>query len=318
LFGVPLILVGVVAAFMGPVEMYCFYLFSEGGPFYYEGFGFGSFMFGNIATQIPGYYVIAALAIPLGYAHLRLRRWGRPLAQILIGSWLVVGAPLALLFFLILVTAKDLPLGAVLVTIALLPLSYPLVPLFLLRFYRSRDVEQTFAAHDAKVHWLERQPLAVAVLCFLYLFYAVVLHVPILFNGIFPFFGILFYGLEGIVLLTVTILTLVCLLWGTVQRRPWAWWAAILFFGALTGSTILTFSSTSFAQILDGMRFAPTEMEMLQNVPLQGYHLAAFLGLPLVLTLVAILRARSYFGSMIPLQSTSSSVEERPPPDVDG
>ena len=40
--------------------MYCFYLFSEGGRFHYEGFGFGSFMFGNIASQIVGYYLIAA------------------------------------------------------------------------------------------------------------------------------------------------------------------------------------------------------------------------------------------------------------------
>ena len=66
-FGVVLLLVGVAVAFIGPLELYCFYLFSEGGRFHYEGFGFGSFMFANIASQIVGYYLIAALAIPLGY-----------------------------------------------------------------------------------------------------------------------------------------------------------------------------------------------------------------------------------------------------------
>ena len=67
IIGVLLLLVGLGAAFLGPVEMYCFYLFSEGGRFHYDGFGFGSFMFGNIAWQIVGYYLIALVAVPLGY-----------------------------------------------------------------------------------------------------------------------------------------------------------------------------------------------------------------------------------------------------------
>ena len=57
--GALLLVVGAIAAFYGPIEMYCFYMFSEGGRFHYQGFGFGSFMFGNIATQIIGYYLIA-------------------------------------------------------------------------------------------------------------------------------------------------------------------------------------------------------------------------------------------------------------------
>ena len=111
-------------AFIGPLEMYCFYLFSEGGRFHYEGFGFGSFMFANIAAQIVGYYLIALVAIPLGYGHVkRLRwartlsltngassrvriqegyghvkrlRWARTLSLTLLGFWLVAGIPLFL------------------------------------------------------------------------------------------------------------------------------------------------------------------------------------------------------------------------------
>mgnify|MGYP001567756825 CR=1 FL=1 len=69
--GILLLLVGTVAALLGPVEMYCFYLFSEGGRFHYEGFGFGSFMFGNIAkssgiTSSPCYsFPIERLPIPI-------------------------------------------------------------------------------------------------------------------------------------------------------------------------------------------------------------------------------------------------------------
>ena len=55
-FGLILLLIGAASAFIAALEMYCFYLFSEGGRFHYEGFGFGSFMFGNLAAQIVGYY----------------------------------------------------------------------------------------------------------------------------------------------------------------------------------------------------------------------------------------------------------------------
>ena len=59
--------VGLAAALLGPAEMYCFYLLAEGGCYQYQGFGFGSFMFANLATQISGHYLIAALLIPAAY-----------------------------------------------------------------------------------------------------------------------------------------------------------------------------------------------------------------------------------------------------------
>lgn len=296
IIGLLLLLIGLVAAFFGPVEMYCFYLFSEGGRFHYEGFGFGSFMFGNLATQIAGYYVIAALAIPLGYGHFWVRRWARRLALTLLWSWLVVGVPLAVVFFLILVTAKELSPAAILVAVVLLGLSYPVLPVLLIRFYRSRDVQRTFGARDPNSYWTERMPVPILVLCFLYLFYAVVLHVPIFFNGIFPLFGTFLFGLEGIVLLDLSILCLVGLVWGTARQRLWAWWGAVAYFSLLTLSTILAFATTRYADILAEMKFAPMEMEIFQGVPLQGFHFTAFFGLPLVLTLAAILFSKRHFG----------------------
>lgn len=296
--GLLLLLVGAVAAVFGPLEMYCFYLFAEGGPFAYEGFGFGSFMFGNLALQIMGYYCIAALALPLGYGHFRLRRWTRTLALTLLWSWIVVGVPLAIVFVLILVTAKELSLAAIVVAVALLALAYPTLPLLLIRFYRSRDVQQTLEAHDPNPSWIERRPLPVLILCFLYLFYAVVLHVPIFFRGIFPIFGAFLFDLDGITLLTASILGMGLLIWGTLRQRAWAWWGALFYFSLLTVSTVLAFATTTYAELLATMKFPPTEVEILDGIPLQGYHLALFFGLPLVLTLVAILRARRYFSKM--------------------
>lgn len=295
--GLLMLLVGIVAAFMGPIEIYCFYLFSEGGRFHYAGFGFGSFMFGNIACQIIGYYVIALVLIPLGYGHVRMRRWARTVSLTLLWLWLVVGLPLATMFLLVLITAKELSLVAVLIAVVLLGLSYFVIPGLLIRFYQGQNVRSTFEARDSRSYWIEELPLPILVLSSLFLFYIVVLHVPIFFNGIFPFFGILLFGMEGFFLIDVSIMLLALLIWGTVKSKVWAWWGSVAYFGLLTSSLLLTFLRSSLSDILAGMKFAPTEIEALQGVPLQGFHLAVFFGMPLVVTLGLILFSRRCFTS---------------------
>jgi hypothetical protein len=293
--GALLLLIGIAVALLGPVEMYCFYLFSEGGRFHYEGFGFGSFMFGNIASQIVGYYLIALVLIPLGYGHLKVRRWARTLALTLVGFWLVVGVPLIVVFAFVAVASKDLSLATVLIMLVALALSYLVVPGLLIWFYRSRNVRLTFEAKDPQTCWVERFPIPVLVLCSLYLFYIVVLHILILFNGIFPLFGVWLVDFQGILLLDILIACLACLTWGTFRLRTWAWWGSLIYFGLLTSSSILTLCRSSLSDILSRMKFAPTEMEALQGLPFQGWHLAAFIGIPLLLTLGLILLSKRYF-----------------------
>jgi len=294
-FGILLLVLGMAAAFLGPVEMYCFYLFSEGGRFHYEGFRFGSFMFGNIASQIIGYYVIAAICIPLGYGYLKVRRWARTLSLTLLWFWLVVGAPLAVVFFFVLITAKDLSLVAVLIVAVLLCLSYFLFPGLLIRFYRGRNVRLTFENRDPRSYWTEKVPIPVLVPCALYLFYAIALHVPIFFNGIFPLFGTFLSGLQGILLLDISILALILMTWGTVRLKTWAWWGALVYFGLLTVSSVLTLLRSSYAEILAVMDFPPREIEFLGGVPIQGTHMAVFFGIPLLLTVAAIVGSKRCF-----------------------
>jgi len=295
--GFLLLLVGIAAALLGPVEMYCFYLFSEGGRFHYEGFGFGSFMFGNIACQIVGYYVIAILSIPLGYGHLKVRRWARTLSLTLLWFWLVVGLPLVVVFFFILVASQDLSLAAVLIGAVLLALSYLAAPGLLIRFYRSRNVRLTFENKDQKSYGIEKLPLPILVLCSLYLFYSICLHIPVLFNGVFPLFGTLVSGLQGILLLDASIMCLVLLTWGTLRASAWAWWGSVAFFGSMTFSSLFTLFKSSYADILAAMNFPPKEMELLGNAPLQGSHFAVFIGIPLLLTIAAIVLSKRHFGA---------------------
>jgi len=196
--GALLLLIGIAAALLGPAEMYCFYLFSEGGRFHYQGFGFGSFMFGNIASQIVGYYLIAIVLIPLGYGHLKGRRWARTLALTLVGFWLVVGVPLIVVFAFVAVASKDLSLAVVLIMLVALALSYLVVPGLLIWFYRSRNVRLTFETKDPKTYGVERFPDTRAGTVFsLFGSTSSCLHILILFNGIFPLFGVWLVDISG-------------------------------------------------------------------------------------------------------------------------
>jgi hypothetical protein len=293
--GILLLFVGIVSAFLGPAEMYCFYLFSEGGRFHYEGFGFGSFMFGNIASQIIGYYLIAMVLVPLGYGHLKVRRWARTLALTLLGFWLVAGVPLIVVFSFTLFSVKELSLAGALIILISLVLSYTVIPGLLIWFYRSRDVRLTFETEDPRSYWIEALPLPVLVLGSLLILCAIALHILIFFNGIFPLLGLWLNGLQGILLIDVLVMSLVGLIWGTLRLRTWAWWGSLVYFGLMTLSSILTLLRSSFLDILSAMNLPEFEMEILHGVPLQGFHIAPLIGIPLLITLGLIVYSKRYF-----------------------
>ena len=88
IIGVGLLSVGLVAAYYGPLEIFVYYLFSKGGRFYYDGFGMGSLWFAALVVQSIGYYLIAALFIPVGIGYVTLRRWALTLTRLYTWFWL--------------------------------------------------------------------------------------------------------------------------------------------------------------------------------------------------------------------------------------
>jgi len=288
--------VGVAMAFLGPLEMHAMYLFSEGGRFHYDGFGIGSFMFGNIAAQIVAYYLIAVVCMPLGYGHIKRLRWARSLSLALIGFWLVAGIPLMVAFMFVLTASKEVTLPIVLIALICLALSYAVVPVLLIRFYRSRDVRLTFEARDPGHNWLEDVPIPVLVVCGVFGLTIAVLQVLILFNWVFPLFPVLVLDPRGIALIALSVLILVGLIWRLLGLRRWAWWGALVYWGYLTFSIIAALSRYSLADLLAQMRFAPTEVDILDGIPIHGAHLAVLAGIPLLVTLGLMAYSGRYFG----------------------
>jgi hypothetical protein len=214
----------------------------------------------------------------------------------LLWSWLVLGIPLLIAFVVMLIASKDS--GGVLdyLLVPLMPIAYLGVPGLLIWFYRSGSVHMTLEAHDPNQNWIDQQPIPILVLCFLYFVYLLALLSLTFFNGIFPFFYVFLVDLAGVGLITISVIWLSILIWGTIGRRLWTWWGALLTFGLLIISSILALSRYSWADLLNLMKFAETELEALGGIPFQGFHLIPIVGIPLFLTLAVILYLRRYFG----------------------
>jgi hypothetical protein len=297
--GLLLLLAGSAVGLLAPLEMYCFYLFSAGGRFHYEGFGFGSFMFGNIASQIIGYYLIAAVLITLGYGHLTRKSWIRKGMIALSWTWLVIGSPMIVIVFFILIASKTLSLAAAVAALVFLCLSYLVLPAFLIRYYQGINIRKTLENTPNRSVWVENLPVPILVQVSLYLFLFIVLHILIFFNGIFPLFGTFLSGFQGIIAIDISIAAIAVLIWGTLNLQAWSWWSSVILMGLFSLSTAVTFARYSFTDLLSVLAFPPAEVQFLQGIPAKGYHFAILTGIPLVLTWLLVLFSRRYFRSRI-------------------
>jgi len=164
-----------------------------------------------------------------------------------------------------------------------------------MRFCRSRWAQAAFGAlsphADPLSRWVEPLGVPVLVVAGLEAFCVAALHVLLFFNGLFPLPGGWATGLPGYMRVDAAIHSLLVIGWATVRRRRWAWWGSLTYFAVMLVLWVPILVSTSWAELLEVLAFPPYELAFLGGIPLQGWHLAVFVGAPLAGTLVATLRA---------------------------
>ncbi len=300
LLGSIILLIGLCSAFIAPLEIRSYYLFSKGGKFYFEGFGIGSLMFANITIQVIAYYLIAVLFIILGYGHLKLREWVRSWSIAVLWAWIVIGAPLALV--LIVMFSVKSP-STVLMVFAIL-LVYPVIPLLLIWFYQTKNVLLTFNKIKNNLNLnhnniVNKIPVIVKTISVLFIFFIIVFHIHFLFNGFFPLFGKLLSGLNGFILIDIFILLLGFLIWGLLRLKSWSWYGSIIYLVFLILSTGITLYKQNIQSLLSVMAFAQKEMEIINNITLKNFQISTILGLsvivPLIITMVLLIINKRYF-----------------------
>lgn len=295
IIGVLMFTAGSFLALLAPLESVCFAWFSPGGRFHYQGFGYGSFMFVFVIAQMVVYLMLAALLIPLGYGHLRLRRWAIKLSRACLWAWLLVGLPVLPVAFFLLAAQKDMNAAAAAALAVLIAAAYFVLPVLLNRFYQSHNVTETVRPKGGSGGWAERLPLRILTLAVVYLFYIVMFLTFFLLNGFCPAFGTFLSGIFGMAVLGLLIFGYGILFWGLLRQKRWALWGGMLLTVAVALSCFITFSVHSYMEVLSVLAFPARELDFLDGIPLEGYHMAILTGLPFLAGLVALIISRKDF-----------------------
>jgi hypothetical protein len=170
IFGIILFIFGSVGLFYGPCEIYCFYIFSKGGMFYYEGFQFGSLWFAYLTIQNAAYYIIAFLLIPIGIGTYKLDDWARKLSLNLFFVWIILGISLTISFIFGLpgfMGETDQSTVAIIFTlIAFLGI---VIPLIFIKIYKSNQIKAIFKNHSQ--NFLKRIPQELLLVCSISIFF---------------------------------------------------------------------------------------------------------------------------------------------------
>jgi len=301
IIGCALLCAGLVAVYYGPLEIYVFYLFSEGGQFSYDGFRVGSFWFAALATMNSGYYVIAALCLPAGIGHLGLRRWTLPLTRLYLWFWFGAGALLTANGFFLLPSLLRLEveratlltrltvggLAALLLLVAL--------PVCALWFYRRKEVVAAFTAREPHPGWMENYPFPLQALLLLLAIVILVLHLSMFYQAIFPLFGRIQLGRPSAYPIALCVLGAVVLIYGVARLKRWAWWGCLAYFGLLALTSAMTFPRYRFYDIILMMDLPAYEMQFLDKATaLHDLQLAGLLVTPLLVALGLAAAARRY------------------------
>jgi hypothetical protein len=314
IIGVFLLLVGLVAAYYGPLEIFVFYLFSEGGPFYYDGFGVGSFWFAYLVVQNLGYYLVAAICLPLGIGHIQLRRWALTLTRLYAWFWLGAGLLLIANSILLIpsVLKLDLERDIVITRVTVIGLAMlitlVILPLFVLWIYKGNKVRSVFEEHDPNLYWTERYPFPLLALLLLYLIIIVVMHIAMFFQALFPLFGRILLGRQPVYLLSFCVVITIGLIYGIARVKIWAWWGSLVYISLLTISSAMSFSRHSFYEIIVLMNLPVYEMEFLDRMLLvHDFHLVGLVSAPLLIALGLLVYSKRYFGKINNLRGATTS-----------
>lgn len=302
IIGFALILVGLVAAYYGPLEIFVFYLFSEGGRFHYDGFGVGSIWFAALVVQNIGYYVIAAICIPIGIGHLKLRRWALTLTQLYIWFWLGAGILLAANLIALIPQTFNLELSQdqLITRLAIIGVftffSLILLPVLALWFYRNKKVSSLFWENDPYTYWTENFPFPLLALLLLYVIMIMVMHTAIFLQSLFPVFGQIIFGRQSVYLISLCILVLGILTVGIIRLKDWAWWGSLVYLTLLSVSSLISFSQHSFYEIIQMMSLPTFEKELLEELTLvHDFYLVGLVAAPLLAALGLLIYSKRYF-----------------------
>lgn len=295
ILGIIQLLIGFSTLVIAPIEIYSFYLFSEGGVFYYDGFGIGSFIHGLIVAQIFAFYGIGLLLIIIGYGHIKLKNWSLNLSLGSIWFWIIFGLPV-MVFFLPLLAMKEINTQYPILLLAFAAMLLIIViPGLLLLFYNQKSVKELFRTHNKQGNESQFMPVLSYLVLLVYSLFILLFHILIFYQGIFPMFGQFLTGLSGITIYGFLILITILLIYGLLKKVHISWIVSIVLFSTLIVSSTITILGYKYTEIIELLKLPKLENDIFLKFPLKSIYLLIPVLYILTTSLIIIIRSKKYF-----------------------
>lgn len=261
--GIVEILVGGVCALMVPLMLWSLAMSAQMGG--------GQLSYRMMVPGVVMYGLLAVTLVSLGIGSIMGRRWARALSLILSWSWLLMGG--ASLISMVFVLPKVLRgagggvpvLPVMLIAAGFLGVIFILLPGGLVLCYRSPQVKATCEVRDPTPRWTDACPLPVLAVSLWLGFGAVMLMLmPLAYNGVMPFFGVLLTGLPGALLCVGLAVLWAYLAWGFYHLRTAAWWITVAALLVFCLSSILTFMRVDLIEMYRLMGYPEQQIEQMK------------------------------------------------------
>jgi hypothetical protein len=295
ILGIIQLLIGFSTLVIAPIEIYSFYLFSEGGVFYYDGFGIGSFIHGLVVAQIFAFYGIGLLFILIGYGHIKLKKWTLNLSISTIWFWIIFGLPV-MVFFLPLLAMKEINTQYPILLIAFAALLLIIViPALLLLFYNQKTVKELFRPQNDLENESQIMPVCSYLVLLVHSLFILLFHILIFYQGIFPMFGKFLTSLSGITVYGFLILIMILLIYGLLNKVYISWVVSIILFSTLIVSSTITILGYKYTEIIELLKLPKLENDIFLKFPLKSIYLLIPVLYILTTSLIIIIRSKKYF-----------------------
>jgi hypothetical protein len=107
-------------------------------------------------------------------------------------------------------------------------------------------------------------------------------------NGVFPFYGSLYSGLKGIVLIEIHLLLLTTIIITSIKKIKVGWWISLLYYCSIIISLMITFLNNEYSEVLNAFSFHKYELSMIQNIPITSIMILLALTVPILPIIIVI------------------------------
>lgn len=275
----------------------------------------------NFKMAIPSalmYVGLAVMFVWLGIGSMKGRRWARAISLVLGWSWLLVGLVTLVMTTWILPSvlrasneAGQVPPAALAVAmlfaLGFTAVFFVLIPGAIVLFYRSPHVKATCEAMDPTPRWTDACPLPVlAVALWCWFASAMMLSMPLAYNGALPLFGFIITGLPGMLIFAVLAAALGYAGWSMYRLQLTGWWLVFIILAGLTISNMVTFAKVDLATMYREMGFPEQQIAHIERINVFGpTQIVMWTAMFMIPVLGYLLFIKKYFRSAPPAPALS-------------